>query len=224
MILGHVAYGMVGLLVGLIVSGASHWFPRRRLGQSVNLSVLIRTLGRRDAWVIISMGALFTALWARYGPSFRLVVASMYTAIFLLIFVIDVAHRWVPNVLLAWATLLALVISVVTGQPRLNEALLGAVIGFGWFYLIAVLYPGGLGAGDVKLAGLVGLVTGFPGVVAALTVGILVGGIVAGILLITGRVQRRSYIPYAPFLVAGAWVDLVFGADVLGRYLTLWAR
>jgi prepilin signal peptidase PulO-like enzyme (type II secretory pathway) len=217
-------YGVAGLVVGLIVSGASHWFPRRRLGQRASFKLLVQALDRRDAWVIIATGALFTALWARYGPSFHLVVTSMYTAIFLLIFVIDVAHRWVPNVLLAWATLLALIISVITGQPPLNEALLGGVVGFGWFYLIALVYPDGLGAGDVKLAGLVGLVTGFPGVVAALTVGVLIGGLVAGLLLVTGRVGRKSYIPYAPFLVTGAWVDLVFGAELLGRYSALWAR
>lgn len=232
MTVSGMAYGMIGLLVGLVVSVASRWLPLRRLQQTplsqgeprASLRRLAQDMGAQDAWVVIAMGTLFGALWSRYGPSLQLAVASMYTAIFLLILVIDVTHRWVPNVLLVSATLLALAASLFTNQPPLPSALLGGVVGFAWFYLIAAAYPKGLGAGDVKLAGLVGLITGFPDVVTALTLGILIGGIAAGLLLITGRVDRKSYIPYAPFLVTGAWVDLVFGAEILSRYQTLWAK
>jgi len=225
------AYGLVGMAIGLIVSIASHWFPLRRQGAHVpspmhltNLATARNTWERRDAFVILATGLLYVALWERYGPSVELVVVSVHTAVFLLIFVIDLVHRWVPNVLLAWGALLALAVSVLTREPPLSSALLGGVIGFTWFYLIALAYPKGLGAGDVKLAGLVGLVTGFPGVVTALMSGILLGGIVAGGLLVTRRIHRKSYIPYAPFLVTGAWLNLVFGTQLMADYSIWWVH
>lgn len=221
-------YGLVGMSIGLVISMASRWLPLRRQSASLrslahlrNLVAARDTWQRRHVWVIVTTGLLYVALWERYGPGVELIVASVHTAVFLLIFVIDLTHRWVPNVLLAWGALLALAVSALTREPPLRSALLGGAIGFAWFYLIALAYPKGLGAGDVKLAGLVGLVTGFPGVVTALTLGILLGGIVAGGLLVTRRVHRKTYIPYAPFLVTGAWLSLVFGGQSLARYV-LW--
>ena len=221
-----VAYGLVGLLIGAMVSVASRWLPLRRQGawprSLPHLKRLVTTRDawqRRDAWVILTTGLLYIALWERYGPGLRLVIVSVHTAVFLLIFVIDLAHRWVPNILLMWGALLALTVSVLVKEPTLSSALLGGAVGFAWFYAMALAYPKGLGAGDVKLAGLVGLITGFPGVVTALTLGILLGGLIVGGLLLTRRVHRKTYIPYAPFLVTGAWLNLVFGASLTARYV-----
>ena len=219
-------YGLVGVGIGLVLSVASRWLPFRRQGGSVGPLTFLRDFviarrvwERRDACVVLATGLLYVALWKRYGPGVELIIASVHTAVFLLIFVIDLAHRWVPNVLLAWGALLALGVSFLTREPPLGSAFLGGVIGFLWFYLIALAYPRALGAGDVKLAGLVGLITGFPGVVTALTLGVLLGGLVAGGLLVTRRVHRKTYIPYAPFLVTGAWLNLVFGTPFVARYM-----
>lgn len=155
-------------------------------------------------------GAGFAALWLKFGPSSQTVVFSVYFSLFLLILVLDIMHRWVPNALLLPAAVLALAISMITNHPPVPNALLGGAIGFLLFYLIAVAYRGALGGGDVKLAGLIGLMTGFPGVLVALTTGILIGGGVAALLLISGKKTRKSYIPYAPFLVIGAMFALIW--------------
>jgi leader peptidase (prepilin peptidase)/N-methyltransferase len=82
------------------------------------------------------------------------------------------------------------------------------------------------GAGDVKLAAFIGLAVGFPQVVFALVLGILLGGVAAlGVLLQQVLVQRRysafTAMPYGPFLVVGAWVMLWFGREVMRWYLGL---
>jgi len=164
--------------------------------------------------MVVMGGAGFAGLWVMYGASVQTIVISGYFSVFLLIFALDITYRWVPNALLWPTAVLVLTVSVLTGQPPLVRALLGGVVGFVWFYLIAIAYRGALGAGDVKLAALIGLMTGFPGVVTALTLGILFGGSSAALLLISGQKTRKSYIPYAPFLVTGALLTLVFGAQL----------
>ncbi len=71
--------------------------------------------------------------------------------------------------------------------------------------------------GDVKLAGLIGLTTGLDGVILAMTVGILAGGLAALALLASRRFDRKATMAYAPYLALGAWVALYFGADPVAR-------
>ncbi|MFQ5873694.1 MAG: prepilin peptidase, partial [Dehalococcoidia bacterium] len=80
---------------------------------------------------------------------------------------------------------------------------------------------GGMGGGDVKLAGLIGLVTGFPLVFFALFLGILGGGLVAIALLISGVKSIKEPIPFAPFLAAAAMVTLIWGPAMYQWYIGL---
>jgi leader peptidase (prepilin peptidase)/N-methyltransferase len=77
--------------------------------------------------------------------------------------------------------------------------------------VIALLARGGMGMGDVKLAALIGLTTGLSGVLFALYIGILAGGVVGIALLIKNRFRRGQTMAYAPYLVIGAWVVLLDG-------------
>ena len=167
-------------------------------------------------------GTGFVALWLRYGLAAQTVIISVYLSIFLLIVVLDIMHRWVPNALLFPTAMLALAVSLLTAHPSLTSALLGGLAGFVWFYLMAIIYRGALGAGDVKLAGLIGLMIGFPGVLMALAIGISMGGSVAAFLLMSGQKTRKSYMPYAPFLVAGALLKLIFGKQITSRLASLY--
>ncbi len=104
-------------------------------------------------------------------------------------------------------------------RPSLGSAAAGAALGFGVFLLAALARPGGMGMGDVKLAGVIGLITGLGGAALALTVGILAGGVAAAALLVGRRAGRRATMAYAPYLALGAWIALYFGADLWRMYL-----
>jgi len=159
--------------------------------------------------VELMMAGLFAYAWSHFGPSPRLWLVSLHTVVFALIFVIDLEHRLVLNRVVLGGTVLALAGSLLWGRPPLAQALLGGLSGFAIFLFIALAKPGGMGMGDVKLAGLIGLVIGFPGVLVALFMGIMAGGVGALALLLSRRAQRGSYLPYAPFLVTGALVALL---------------
>ena len=79
-------------------------------------------------------------------------------------------------------------------------------------FLIALIGRGKLGAGDVKLAGVIGLMLGFPAAITALVIGIFLGGAAAIILLLTRRAGRKSSFAYAPYLALGALVMLLASA------------
>jgi leader peptidase (prepilin peptidase)/N-methyltransferase len=78
-----------------------------------------------------------------------------------------------------------------------------------------------MGMGDVKLACLIGLVTGFPLVVVALMLGIITGGVVAVALLLSKKKGRKDTVPYGTFLAIGPMITLLWGTDILTWYLRL---
>lgn len=113
--------------------------------------------------------------------------------------------------------------SVVTGD---YESLLGACIGMGalWLFylLLAVVYPGGMGFGDVKLAGVLGLFLGWLGwgpLVVGAFAAFLLGGTYAIVLVVTRRANRKSGIPFGPWMLAGAWVGIFGGQQLWTAYL-----
>jgi leader peptidase (prepilin peptidase)/N-methyltransferase len=93
------------------------------------------------------------------------------------------------------------------GVHELLGSLLGAVLGGGALLVIALVYPRGMGMGDVKLAAYEGLFLGFLSighVVLGLFLGFLVGSVGGIALLATGVRTRKDHVPFAPFLAGGA--------------------
>ncbi|MDO8473363.1 MAG: prepilin peptidase, partial [Dehalococcoidia bacterium] len=94
-------------------------------------------------------------------------------------------------------------------------------VGFSFLLVPALLWSHGMGLGDVKYAGLIGLVTGFPVVIAAMALAAGAAGISAIILVATGAKKRHDSMPFGPFLSAGALGALIWGPAILGWYMSL---
>jgi len=78
-----------------------------------------------------------------------------------------------------------------------------------------------MGMGDVKLAGAMGLILGWPDIVLALMLGFLVGGAWGAVLLILGKGKMKTLVPFGPFLVAGFWLHVFFGYHLVAWYFNL---
>jgi leader peptidase (prepilin peptidase)/N-methyltransferase len=78
-----------------------------------------------------------------------------------------------------------------------------------------------MGLGDVKLAALIGLVTGFPLVFVAFFLAVVSGGLVSVALLVLGIKKRKEGIPFGPFLSTGAIITLLWGTELLNLYLRI---
>ena len=142
---------------------------------------------------------------------------------------IDLDTHTLPNRIVLPAYPVAAVLLTVTaflaGDPgRLLTSLIGAAVLFGFYLLMALAYSAGMGLGDVKLAGVLGLYLGWLGW-APLIVGafsaFLLGGLFALVLLITRRANRKSGIPFGPWMLAGAWLGIFYGEQIAIGYLSL---
>jgi leader peptidase (prepilin peptidase)/N-methyltransferase len=178
----------------------------------------------RRPLVEIGLAVAYGYLWIVLAPSVKLVFYLIYSTIFALILITDLEHRLILNVVMYPAILLAIVASLFRPDMTWWSALAGGAIGFVFFLGAALVGnvffgSGALGGGDVKLAAFVGLITGFPLVIEALVLALLIGAGVSLILLATRLRGLRDYIPYGPFLIAGAILTLLWGYPVAGWFL-----
>ena len=128
---------------------------------------------------------------------------------------VDLEYRLVLNRMLLAGLFLIAASLLVLGTPNLPSALTGAALGFAVFFVLALVWPGALGMGDVKLAGWVGLLAGFPGIVPALFIAILAGGIGAVFKLALSGFRRGTTIAYAPYLALGAIAFIYYRTEIL---------
>ncbi|MBM3154795.1 MAG: prepilin peptidase [Chloroflexi bacterium] len=185
--------------------------------------------------VELGTGVLFAVLFWRYGLGWELALAVLYCCLFLSLLVIDIEHGILPNAIVYGGMVVAFVLAVVVRVvpwmteiriesaivPDLSSAAVGGAVGFGLLLLPALIYPlltgkEGMGWGDVKLAGLIGLVVGFPLVLLAMFLAIISGGLVAAILLLLKRKGGKDAIAFGPFLAVAAILTLLWGNGVLG--------
>ena len=182
---------------------------------------------RRLLWVEVGSGLLFAFTYWRYDLSAEFVVITAYCCLFIVLGVIDLEHKLILNKIVYPAVVVAVIISILLPWPGIillpwPEALNGVIgggVGFAFLLIPALIYRGGMGWGDVKLAALIGLITGFPLVFVALLMGVILGGLVAGILLLLKIKKRKEPIPFGPFLTVTAIVTLLWGNNILNWYL-----
>jgi leader peptidase (prepilin peptidase)/N-methyltransferase len=133
---------------------------------------------------------------------------------------IDLEHRVIPNRLTALGAVLALGLGLALDPAGEPGRLLAGAAAAGFLLLAALAYPGGMGMGDVKLAGVLGLCLGAaiaPALLIALLAGVLLG---AAIIARKGaRAGRKTAVPFGPFLALGALVAVFVGQPIVDLYV-----
>jgi leader peptidase (prepilin peptidase) / N-methyltransferase len=191
--------------------------------------------------VIVELVGIGGALWLYLGdPHPRVLLPGIAVGFaFLLIAVIDIEHRLIPHLIVFPAALILGLMQALDPTRGLTKTLLGGAAGAGSFLLLYLLGEAlarllarvrghpldevAFGFGDVTLAGLIGLVIGWPGVLVALFVGILAAGLFSlGYLLV--MLARHRYtaftpIPYGPFLLLGAALVYYGGRELFQSIL-----
>jgi leader peptidase (prepilin peptidase) / N-methyltransferase len=157
-------------------------------------------------------------------------VAFLYLAgISIALALIDLDTHTLPNKIVLPSYIVGAAILGASGIVSSDySALLTGAIGlvalFALYFAMAIAYPGGMGFGDVKLAGLLGLYLGFLGwgplIVGAFAAFVL-GGIFAICLVVARKVNRKNGIPFGPWMLAGAWFGVFIGGAAWQGYLSL---
>ncbi len=173
---------------------------------------LVGLLPRRSQ---VSVGmlsvALVVACFVRFGLSGRALVGAVFAAVLVLLTAIDLDRRLIPNAIVLPATVVVLAAQIAFYPDRWLEWLLASLGAALFFFVPLLIYPAGMGMGDVKLAALLGAALGKS--VAAAVVGALLAGATFSvvILLREGLGARKKSIPYGPFLALGGAVVLLLG-------------
>ena len=102
-----------------------------------------------------------------------------------------------------------------------QQSLFGALTGSGILGLIYILSKGGMGFGDVKYACVLGIWTGFPGILVNLYLAFFIGGMAALLLFVLQKADMKSRIPFGPCLSAGAILSFFFSARIIDWYWSL---
>lgn len=190
----------------------------RHCGEPISARYPLVELGNAALWLVL--------LWS-FGWSWELPAYLYFASVGLALAAIDLDTKRLPNQLtlpsyVVIGTLLLLP-AVIEGDwaPYLT-AWLGALALFAFYFLLAVIYPLGMGFGDVKLAGVLGLVLGWLGwsfVLVGGFLGFLLGAVVGGALMAWRKAGRKSKIPFGPFMLLGALLAVLWGGRLWDAYL-----
>lgn len=177
-------------------------------------------ISARYPLVEAATGLLFGAAAYQFGLSLRLLWALVLIFALLALAATDLEHRLLPNAIIGPAAVAGFALSVASDPERWWVYLVSAVAVAGGLFALALLYPGGMGMGDVKMGGMLGLFLGPYGALAVF-LGALAGTLVSGALMVSGRVGRGSHLPFGTYLALGGLVALFAGRDLWSLYLDL---
>lgn len=169
--------------------------------------------------VELSTGLLFVAAPYLLGWSYELIIAWTLISLLVIIFVSDITYMLIPNKILLFFAVVFLFLRLLIPLTPWWGGVAGALIGFAIPLLIAIVSKGGMGGGDIKLFGLIGLVLGVKGVLLAFIFSTFYGAIIGIIGMLLGLVQRKKPIPFGPFIVLGTLTAYFFGDAMLEWYI-----
>ena len=176
------------------------------------------------AFAAVTAGGVFG-----FYESWALPALFFFAAVSIVVAFIDLDHHLILNVVIypslgIGAVLLALASLLAGDWRRMLTALIGAVALGAFYLLLALVWAGGMGGGDVKLAVLIGLMLGWFGVpqlIVGAFAAFFVGGIISIVLLALRKVRLRGGIPFGPSMVIGAWIGIYAGAFIADWYLQI---
>lgn len=170
---------------------------------------------------------IFILIYWQYGISVSSFFLFLISSLLIVVAAYDWLHMEIPDILIYVAAVFASGFIVYNlwqaqGLTDLNSWLVyayGLLIGVGFFGILVVASrQKWMGAGDVMLGGLMGLIVGYPNVIVALFLAFFLGSIVSLILMITKKKTMKDAVPFGPFLVAATFISLFWGVQIINVY------
>jgi leader peptidase (prepilin peptidase) / N-methyltransferase len=160
------------------------------------------------AWAFFAAAALAVGTVAHLGFSLNGLAWAVVQIVLVFVAAYDLANRRIKNLVTVPVSLLAIVLRGAFERSAFAEVVIAGLVIFLVFFALSLFLRGGLGMGDVKLAGMLGFVLGWA-VLPALLVGTVAGGIAAFVLLAGGSRTRRATLAYGPYLAIGGMIAVL---------------
>lgn len=168
----------------------------------------------------ITAGAFALAVW-RFGLTWPLLVAWAFIAAMIAVAFIDYDHMVIPNKIVLPGTVIGLAASVAINPHRWWVYLAASLGAAAFMFVLVMLWPGGMGPGDIKMALFMGAVLGAH-VVVAVFAAFLFGALVGVYLMVVLKRSRKVKIPFGPFLALGSVLAVFLGEAITRGYLSFY--
>ena len=222
---------ILGVIVGRVAIAAIEALPENKMLFFKNLHNIRFSLS--SLLVQLVVGVIFVLIYNKYGITAEFIFFIYIMLILLIMFFIDLRTKTIPNELVIIGVLGGLIAFIynifipLKVYPTSNwwEPLIGILPGSGILLAIAILgaiiYKSDdvMGMGDVKIFLPIGLILGFRLAVMSLIFSVFIGGFAGLFLIITGLKNRKSQIPFGPFIVSGTFLAILFGHEIISWYL-----
>ena len=201
-------------------------YPLVEAGTGAAFALVVWWAGHTWGWESFFGGGGAMRAWAAW---LALAAYLWFSAVSIALTLIDLEHQRLPDaiVLPSFGVILVLLAAssaLASGWGQLVPTLGAAAALFALYFLIVLVYPAGMGRGDVKLAPLVGAVLGFIGwgaVAVGAFSGFFIGAVIGLSLIAAKKAGRKTGLPFGPSMLVGAWVGIIWGEALWGNYLRL---
>lgn len=166
-------------------------------------------------------GLLFAFSYIQIGLTLELVIALLLVSLSIILTVSDLTYMLIPNKILLFFLPFFIILRIISPLAPWYDALIGGTVGFLLIMIIILISKGGMGAGDMKLFGVLGIILGWKLTLLTLFIASLVGAVIGGILMATKKIKRGQPIPFGPYILLVALISFFFGEQLLTFYYNL---
>lgn len=163
-------------------------------------------------------GILFALAYVHFGLTAEFFVALLFISMLVCITVSDIAYMLIPNKILLFFLPLLIVGRIFSPLTPWWDSLLGAVVGFGMLYIVALLSRGGMGGGDIKLFFVLGIVLGTLKTLLTLAFASAIGLVIGIIVLRMTKKGRKTPVPFGPSIALAAIILYFYGEHIITWY------
>ncbi|WP_077621353.1 prepilin peptidase [Sediminibacillus massiliensis] len=170
-------------------------------------------------FVELLTGLCFAYSYHHFGFHVELAFSILLISLLAVIMVADLHYMLIPDRILLFFLPVFIIYRVFVPLTPWWSSILGGLIGIFLLAAIIMVSKGGMGGGDMKLFGLLGIAIGYKGVLIAFFLATIYGSVISGILLALKVINRENPVPFGPFIAAGTITAFFFGDNLFGWYL-----
>ena len=166
---------------------------------------------------------LYLILFIKYGMSINFIFYALLTSLLIVTSIIDIETKYIYNSTTIFGLILGIVyigVSYYLGNINILDNILGGIVGYLIIFLI-VKTTKAMGEGDIDIAGICGLFIGVKGILVALFLAVVIGGVFAIIVLLTKLKEKKDEIPFSQYIAIGTFLWIVIGQSLLNLYLNM---
>lgn len=167
----------------------------------------------------LATGLLFLMAYIQLGFQWELVTAIILMSMLVIVFVTDIHYMLIPNKVLLFFLPFLIVMRLIVPLDPWYGMIIGGIAGYGVIALIIIMSKGGMGAGDMKLFGVLGIVLGWKLVLLTFFFAALFGAIIGIIMQRLNKAKKRQPIPFGPYIVIATVLVYFYGNEIIDWYM-----